>query len=228
MFITHDHLSRFVFSQIIIKSKFISIQPKIFTSVISNFDIFSQFNQLHDHLRLQLDSGSEIRFNDIRRFGSVQVFTKDELAAIDPFADLGPEPFWREFSPACLTEKAGRRSQPVKNFLMDNRVVVGIGNIYANEILFAAGINPSKPVNTVNSKQWKRVVAASREVLNKAIACGGTTISDFVNPDGGQGYFQCELAVYGRAGKPCRQCATPIRRTVMAGRATFYCPRCQR
>ncbi len=184
--------------------------------------------QKHDHLRLQLDSGNEIRFNDTRRFGSVQVFTKEELEKTDPFADLGPEPFWNEFSPDYLIDCAARRTQPVKNFLMDNRVVVGIGNIYANEILFAAGINPVTPANSLTQSQWKKVVSESHKVLNKAIACGGTTISDFVNPDGKQGYFQCELKVYGRSGEPCRQCKTVIIRTVMAGRATYHCPHCQR
>ena len=184
--------------------------------------------QKHDHLRLQLDTGNEIRFNDTRRFGSVQVFTREELTKTDPFAELGPEPFWQEFSPAYLVERAAKRTQPVKNFLMDNRVVVGIGNIYANETLFAAGISPVTPAKSLTRTQWKKIVSESRQVLNKAIACGGTTISDFVNPDGQQGYFQCELQVYGRGGEPCKRCKTAIIRTVMAGRATYHCPKCQR
>ena len=111
---------------------------------------------------------------------------------------------------------------------MDARVVVGIGNIYASEILFAAGINPKRGVGTIGRKRWDKVVQACRQVLQRAIACGGTTISDYVNSSGEAGYFQCELKVYGRGGEPCKNCRDPIVRQVLAGRATYYCPTCQR
>ncbi len=182
----------------------------------------------HDHLRFQLDSGFELRFNDVRRFGSVQVVSPGEEAGTPMFASLGPEPLGAEFSSDYLLKAARGRTRPIKNFVMDARVVAGIGNIYANEILFAAGVRPSRSVGTVEKKAWGRVVQACRHVLERAIACGGTTISDYVNSSGAAGYFQCELKVYGRGGEPCPKCSTTIIREVLAGRATYYCPTCQR
>lgn len=181
----------------------------------------------HDHLRFLLDNGLEMRFNDARRFGSVQCFSTEELAAHDPFAGLGPEPLGKEFAAAYLADKAGGRRLPVKSFLMDNRVVVGLGNIYANEILFAAAIHPLTPAGELDRSQWRAVVKATRTVLDRAIRAGGTTIADFVNASGKPGYFQLELAVYGREGAPCRHCRHPIERTVLSGRATYFCPSCQ-
>ena len=111
---------------------------------------------------------------------------------------------------------------------MDGRVVVGIGNIYANEILFAAGIKPTRAAGKLDSKAWERLVGACRQVLERAIACGGTTISDYVTSSGEPGYFACELKVYGHGGKPCRNCSKPLEREVLAGRATYFCTSCQR
>lgn len=182
----------------------------------------------HDHLRFLLDNGKEMRFHDVRRFGFAELFTAEELARHEPFAELGPEPFAEEFSAEYLFEKAGRKRVPVKGYLMDNRVVVGLGNIYANETLFAAGIHPETPANMVQKREWQRIVTASRAILTKAIAMGGSTISDYENASGKPGYFQLELAVYGRDGKPCPRCRQAIQRIVLGGRATFFCPRCQR
>jgi formamidopyrimidine-DNA glycosylase len=180
----------------------------------------------HDHLRFLLEGGLELRYNDTRRFGFIEVYTPAELQE-DPFAKFGPEPFWEEFSATYLLGRARNRNQPVKCFLMDNTVVVGIGNIYASEILFFAGIRPEIPAAALDEKQWQRIVATSRTVLEKAIACGGTTISDFVNESGQSGCFQNELRVYGRAGQPCLSCQTPVSRAVISGRATFFCGQCQ-
>ena len=183
----------------------------------------------HDHLRLLLDSGLELRFNDVRRFGSVQVVSPDDVGGTQVFARLGPEPLGPDFSPNYLIKVARGRVRPIKNFLMDARVVAGIGNIYVNEILFAAGIKPTRAVGTVENKGWDSVVRACHQVLEGAIACGGTTISDYVNSRGEAGYFQCELKVYGRDGKPCPGCSSgAIIRQVLAGRATYYCPSCQK
>lgn len=181
----------------------------------------------HDHLRFVFDHGMEMRFNDTRRFGSVQVLTAAEMKEQYPFAGLGPEPLGRKFSAAYLLNMARQRRQPVKNFLMDSRVVVGIGNIYANEILFAAGILPTTPAGAVDLPAWRRIVAATRFILKNAIACGGTTIADYVNASGESGYFQLELKVYGRNGLPCPVCRQPIQKKVLAGRSSFFCPRCQ-
>ncbi|MEW6595345.1 MAG: bifunctional DNA-formamidopyrimidine glycosylase/DNA-(apurinic or apyrimidinic site) lyase [Thermodesulfobacteriota bacterium] len=182
----------------------------------------------HDHLHFLLDNGKEMRFHDVRRFGFVELFSPEELRTVDPFAELGPEPFSAAFTADYLQGKAGRRSVAVKSFLMDNSVVVGLGNIYANETLFAAGIHPQTPARGVPKREWQRIVTASRAILTKAIAMGGSTISDYENASGKPGYFQLELAVYGRDGKPCPRCRQTIRRRVLGGRATFFCPRCQK
>jgi formamidopyrimidine-DNA glycosylase len=181
----------------------------------------------HDHVRLILENGKEVRFNDARRFGCVEVFSAQELAETDPFAHLGPDPFFEDFSADYLLAMAKSRSQPVKNFLMDNQVVVGIGNIYANETLFAARTHPLTPVNTLLKMDWQLIIKKSRVILAKAIKSGGTTISDYENASGESGYFQLELAVYGRTGQPCKVCDSSIARSVIGGRATYHCPSCQ-
>lgn len=182
----------------------------------------------HDHLRFLLEGNKEMRFNDTRRFGFVEVFSKEELAALDPFAHLGPEPFSDEFNAEYLFAAARNKTQPVKNLLMDNRVVVGIGNIYANETLFAARTHPETPANRLLKMDWQLIVKQSRLILERAITMGGSTISDYENASGKPGYFQLELAVYGRTGKPCPICHSPIKRFTLGGRASFFCPRCQR
>jgi len=182
----------------------------------------------HDHLRFLLDNGKEMRFNDVRRFGCVEVYSEKELRENDPFAGLGPEPFSEDFSAEYLLAKARGKRQPVKSFLMDNRVVVGLGNIYANETLFAACTHPLTPVNRLLEPDWQRIVIKSRLILERAIARGGSTISDYENVNGEAGYFQLELAVYGRQGQPCPRCGRPVARSVLGGRATFCCPFCQK
>lgn len=182
----------------------------------------------HDHLRCLLDNGQELRFNDTRRFGSIQVVEPGGFEASAIFANIGPEPFARRFSPAYLVKKAAARRQPVKNFLMDSRIVAGIGNIYASEILFAAGIMPVAPVGDITPEQWQAVIRFTRKILHQAIKSGGTTISDFINSSGETGWFQLQLKVYGRHRKKCRKCQCLIEKTVMAGRATYHCPGCQK
>jgi len=181
----------------------------------------------HDHMRIQLDNGMELRFNDTRRFGSVQVVAPGDLQKTDPFTRLGREPLGSDFTSFYLFEKAQTRRKPIKNFLMDSRVVVGIGNIYANEILFQAGIAPTTPALNLHREAWERIVQSCRNVLQQAIAGGGTTIADFVNHNGQTGYFQLQLQVYGRQGQPCYRCGKPICRIVLAGRATYFCKYCQ-
>ncbi len=180
---------------------------------------------IHDHVCWQLDDGMEMRFNDTRRFGFIRLLKVD---GPDPFAGLGPEPFSADYSAQYLKDKAGKRVQPIKNFLMDSKVVVGIGNIYANEILFYAGLLPTTPIGSITLAKWQHIVDLSSTVLKKAIASGGTTISDYVNASGKSGYFQLELMVYGRKGERCKMCATAIEKQVIAGRASYFCPRCQR
>jgi formamidopyrimidine-DNA glycosylase len=184
----------------------------------------------HDHLCWLLDNGRELRFNDTRRFGSVMLFPRREGA--DPesllFADTGPEPLGPQLSASYLLARAKGRTMPVKQFLMDGRVVAGIGNIYANESLFAAGISPARPVGAIGRRRWQRLIDQLRDILDQAIACGGSTISDFFGTTGQGGYFQVHFSVYGKAGSPCPRCRAPIQSFKLGGRATFFCRRCQR
>jgi len=182
----------------------------------------------HDHLRLQLDNNMQLRFSDIRRFGSIQVLPPGTDYSTTMLSNLGPEPLGCSFTSAYLQERAAGKSRPLKNFLMDSRIVAGIGNIYACEILFHAGVNPGKKISSLTAKEWTKVVDSSRHILQKAIESGGTTISDFVNESGRSGYFQLELQTYGKQGRPCNCCSTPIIKKTMAGRSTFFCPKCQK
>ncbi len=181
----------------------------------------------HDHLVLELDNGMQLRFNDIRRFGFIEVIPPDKNPDGTMLANLGPEPLGSDFTAKYLKKNADGKSRPLKTFLMDNRIVVGIGNIYACEILFHARLKPTKKVNSLTIRQWTKIVESSRYVLQKAIESGGTTISDFVNESGKTGYFQLELQAYGRQGQACNTCSTPITRKTMAGRSTFFCQKCQ-
>jgi formamidopyrimidine-DNA glycosylase len=182
----------------------------------------------HDHLWLQLDNSMQLRFNDVRRFGFIQVLAPGNDFSNTMLEHIGPEPFSEEFNPKYLQENAAGRDRPLKNFLMDSRVVAGIGNIYACEILFLAGFNPGKKISSLTIKEWAKIVESSKYVLQKAIESGGTTISDFVNESGKSGYFQLELQAYGKQGQPCNCCSTSIAKKTMAGRATFFCPKCQK
>ena len=181
----------------------------------------------HDHVDIVLDSGKCIRFNDPRRFG---VFTWWEPPAKDHklLRDLGPEPLSDVFSGNHLWQMSRGRKGAVKNFIMDGRIVVGVGNIYASEALYMAGIHPLRAAGRVSAARYEALAAAIRDVLSRAIAHGGTTLRDFVNSDGKPGYFAQELLVYERAGLSCFQCQAPIRRRVIGQRSSYYCPRCQR
>lgn len=184
---------------------------------------------VHDHLRLLLDNGMELRFNDARRFGSVMVWPPGEAGELEAefSARLGVEPFGRGFNVAYLQNRSRSRSMPVKNFLMDSRIVAGVGNIYANEALFAVHLHPLTPAQAVTGEEWQAIVTATRRILKKAIEEGGSTISDFLGSSGNPGYFQVHFNVYGRAGQECRRCKSIIRKIMAGGRAAFFCPECQ-
>jgi formamidopyrimidine-DNA glycosylase len=181
----------------------------------------------HDHVDIVLDNGKCIRFNDPRRFG---VFTWWEPPAQEHklLRDLGPEPLSGAFSGNHLWQRSRGRKGAVKNFIMDGKIVVGVGNIYASEALFMAGIHPMRAAGRVSAARYEALAAAIRDVLNRAIAYGGTTLRDFSNSDGNPGYFAQELLVYEREGLPCFQCQAPVRRKVIGQRSSYYCPRCQR
>jgi len=183
----------------------------------------------HDHLCLCLDDGRELRFNDSRRFGSIEVWPPGEAVRLEAefAARLGIEPFSDRFNANRLLDLAKRRRLPVKGFLMDSRIIAGIGNIYANEILHAARLHPQTPVNRISRHQWRQVVDTTRAILEEAIRAGGSTIADFLDASGQPGYFQLRLRVYGRKDLPCPACGTAIEKCSLAGRATFFCPSCQ-
>ena len=180
----------------------------------------------HDHYDLVLDSGLALRFNDPRRFGCLLWQKRGEVHPL--LRDLGPEPLSQDFVGDHLWRRARTRSAPVKTFLMDQSIVVGVGNIYASEALFAAGIHPKRAAGSVSRVRYAKLVDEVRRILLHAITRGGTTLRDFLAPDGAPGYFEQELFVYGRAGEPCKACGTPIRSGVIGQRATYWCPRCQR
>jgi formamidopyrimidine-DNA glycosylase len=182
--------------------------------------------QRHDHVDITLDDGTVLRYRDPRRFGAM--LWMPSIAASHPLlAALGPEPFDDAFDADHLWRKLRGRRAAVKLALMDNRVVTGVGNIYANEALFRAGIRPSAPAHRVSRARLARLVEAVRAVLAAAIAKGGSTLRDYVGSDGAAGYFQLEYFVYGREGAPCRVCGRPIRQTRIGQRSTFHCPHCQ-
>lgn len=181
----------------------------------------------HDHIDIVIENGKCIRFNDPRRFG---VFTWWSPPAFSHklLRDLGPEPLSGEFSGTHLWQNSRGRKGAVKNFIMDGKTVVGVGNIYASEALFMAGIHPARPAGRISAARYDALAGSIRDVLSRAIRRGGTTLRDFQNADGNPGYFAQELLVYERAGLPCFQCGTPVRRKVIGQRSSYYCPRCQR
>jgi formamidopyrimidine-DNA glycosylase len=181
----------------------------------------------HDHVDIALSNGLTLRYNDPRRFGSMHVFEDDD--ATQPLlAHLGPEPLTDAFNADYLFEHTRRRSGPVKQAIMDNTLVVGVGNIYANESLFRAGIHPNRAANRVSETRYESLVHEIKAVLSEAIKAGGSTLRDYVNANGEPGYFQLNYFVYGRDGEPCKHCGTTLKLMRHGGRATVYCTRCQR
>ncbi|HKL24912.1 MAG TPA: bifunctional DNA-formamidopyrimidine glycosylase/DNA-(apurinic or apyrimidinic site) lyase [Desulfuromonadales bacterium] len=181
----------------------------------------------HDHVELCFADQTCLCYNDSRRFGAIFWTVEDPLQH-ERLRGLGPEPLGDDFSAGSLWARSRGRKVAVKPFLMDAAVVVGVGNIYASEALFRAGIDPRRPAGRVSRKAFAKLVAAVREVLQEAIAAGGTTIRDFTDSDGRPGYFRQELRVYGREGQPCVHCHEPIRQIRLGQRSTYYCPKCQK
>ena len=183
----------------------------------------------HDHLCLRFNNGMELRFNDVRRFGRVMVWPGEEVERCEEAFNRsqGLEPFDLDFTAETLARLSKGRRQAVKLFLMDAKLIAGVGNIYANETLFAVGIHPQVPADSLSIVQWQRLVDACQDILSRAIAAGGSTVSDFLDSNGQPGWFQLQLAVYGRNKQPCISCQQLIQKEVIGGRATFFCPRCQ-
>ncbi|MDP4626206.1 MAG: bifunctional DNA-formamidopyrimidine glycosylase/DNA-(apurinic or apyrimidinic site) lyase [Akkermansiaceae bacterium] len=182
----------------------------------------------HDHIGITLSGGLQLRYHDPRRFGLVLVVPLSEIQTHPLLKNLGPEPLEEGFTGAHLHAALRGKTIALKVAIMDAKVVVGVGNIYASESLFRAGIHPRLPAEKLSKPKAERLVAAIKEVLTESITQGGTTLRDFLNSDGQPGYFKQRLFVYGRKGEPCRVCETPISHAVLGQRATFWCAVCQR
>jgi formamidopyrimidine-DNA glycosylase len=184
----------------------------------------------HEHVVFTLDDGLTWRFNDARRFGRVEVHSVPRPGAEpEVLAGLGAEPLSEAFSGDMLHRLCRGRKTPVKHLIMDGRHLVGVGNIYASEALWRAGIHPARAAGRISRRRCDALVESIRHVLTESIAAGGSTIADFRTVDGSEGQFSLRLDAYGRDDEACKRCETGrIRRRTMSGRATFYCPRCQR
>lgn len=181
----------------------------------------------HDHIDIIFANNTRLRFRDPRRFGSLHWTTDDPLEH-KLLNHLGPEPLSNAFSGKHLYSLSAKRSQAVKTFIMDSRIVVGVGNIYASEALFLAGIHPKRLAGKISRKRYDRLAQTIKQVLAKAIEKGGTTLRDFVDEQGEPGYFSQELNVYARDGEACRQCESPIKQIRLGQRSTYYCTNCQK
>lgn len=203
----------------------------IHLGMTGNLGIFPEERPLskHDHIQWTLNNGNQLRYNDIRRFGSIQTLSASETINCEEtiFKTSGPEPFDEGFTAHYLHKLAKGRNVTVKQFIMNSQIVVGIGNIYANESLFRAGIRPDRPIKSIKLKQWAALIETIKKVLIHAIECGGSTISDFLNAAQEHGYFQMNFRVYGKEGAPCPNCTSPLQKSKIGGRASFYCKNCQ-
>jgi formamidopyrimidine-DNA glycosylase len=181
----------------------------------------------HDHVDLVMPGGVVIRYRDPRRFGCL-LWTQDDPLQHPLLKHLGPEPLSEDVDGDYLYRRSRGRRMAVKGFIIDSRIIAGVGNIYASEALSLAGIHPLRAAGRISRRRYDTLVDAIKCILQRSIDLGGTTLRDFVNPAGEPGYFEQTLRVYGRAEKPCRVCATPVRLVVIGQRSTFYCPVCQR
>ncbi len=184
--------------------------------------------EVHDHLLIETGDGRILALNDPRRFGSVDLVNGDPAVTFAPFIALGPEPLSDAFDAAALRAAVVGRAAPLKSLLLDQRIVAGLGNIYVCEALHLARVSPMLSGNALSAAAARRLVTAIKGVLDQAIAAGGSSMRDFLAPDGALGYFRSEWRVYGREGEGCPACQRPVSRVVMGGRSTFFCARCQR
>jgi formamidopyrimidine-DNA glycosylase len=186
------------------------------------------FDRRHDHIEFALDDGSSLVYNDPRRFGLIKIVARAELNDIVELKYLGPEPLGCEFTAGYLWQATRGRTAAIKNLLMDQRIVAGVGNIYASELLFRAGVRPARRAGKVSRTEVARIVTATQDVLREAIGSRGTTFRSYRDSRGQPGKFAQLLRVYDREGKPCLKCRTPIRSVVLGQRSSYYCPHCQK
>jgi formamidopyrimidine-DNA glycosylase len=181
----------------------------------------------HDHFELQFENGISLRLRDPRRFGAV-LWTTDDPLEHKLLINLGPEPLDKYFNPELLFQKSRKRKTTIKQFIMDAKIVVGVGNIYASESLFLSSINPKRLAGKITKKNAEDLSTAIKKILKQAIKQGGTTLKDFTSSDGKPGYFQQKLKVYDRKNEPCLKCKKPIKQITLGQRSTFYCSNCQK
>ncbi|MCQ6278341.1 DNA-formamidopyrimidine glycosylase [Bacillus sp. EB600] len=182
----------------------------------------------HTHVIFHFTDNTELRYRDVRKFGTMHLYNKGEEFLTEPLKGLGPEPFSEEFTLEYLAERLSKTNRKIKPALLDQKLLVGLGNIYVDEALFRAGIHPERFANSLNEKE---LIALHHEIittLSEAVKLGGSTIRSYVNSQGQIGMFQLELYAYGRKGEECKRCGTPIEKKVVGGRGTHYCPNCQR
>ncbi len=182
----------------------------------------------HEHVIFQLDNGLDFRYMDVRKFGKMQLIQKEQINTIGPLTTIGLEPWDERLNSSYLKEKYKNKTLPIKSTILDQSIIAGIGNIYANEILFASKINPLKPAMDLSLTELDRIILNTKEILEKAIKMGGSTIHSYTSVDGVTGLFQQELKVHMREGKPCYICHEIIEKTSIGGRGTYYCPKCQK
>lgn len=182
----------------------------------------------HEHVIFNLDNNQELRYMDTRKFGKMFLIQKENIDTIGPLKELGLEPFDKKLTPNYLKEKIKNKIIPIKTALLDQSIIAGIGNIYADEILFLAHVNPLKKSNTLKEKELNNIIKSTKEVLNKAIAKGGTTIHTYTSVDGIKGTYQDSLFVHNKEKELCKVCQTQIKKIKVGGRGTYYCPHCQK
>lgn len=188
----------------------------------------NDFNPAHDHLRFGLDDGTALVYNDPRRFGLLKLVASIEVEGVEELSGLGPEPLERDFSADYLFKSTRGRRAAIKNLLMDQRVVAGVGNIYACEILFAAKVRPGRAAGRITRAEANLITEYTKSILARAIGSGGTTFRSYRDSRGLPGRFATDLQVYGREGERCYVCHSPIKCRVLGQRSSFYCPNCQR
>ena len=182
----------------------------------------------HEHVVFRFDDGSELRYMDVRKFGKMWLIEKDDIKSVGPFKEMGLEPWDERLDSNYLLDKYKNKRLPIKSTLLDQSIIVGIGNIYADEILFLSGISPLKKSNALVEGEVNLIIKNTREVLEKAIKKGGSTIRSYASVDGVHGLFQQELYVHTKAGSKCFKCGSIIEKTKVGGRGTYYCPLCQK
>lgn len=196
--------------------------------IVSQKDFESLCDEKHNHFICEFDNGVSLIFNDPRRFGFVDLVLAKSLAKHKFLAKLGPEPFDEKFNEKYLSEELRKKSQNIKTTMMDNAIVVGVGNIYINEALFASKISPLRTANSLSKQEISRLIVAIRYTLKNAIESGGSSINDYVDADGNVGNFQNNFKIYGLDKKNCIECSSIVERIVQNGRSSFYCKRCQK